>query len=246
MKVRKLLFVAVAALLVSVVGAVGRQSAVQAAPNDPFNVTLKNQCNLPDNSNFLGFPNWYKYLKGQNNPSNKDPKTNICRPALQSPNDIWLVVAAIFEIILRASGIAAVFYMIYAGFRYITSQGSPEGINAAKTSITNAITGLVLVVFAARLVGFIAGRFAGDTGNDFLLPEVAANQGALGTVINTAMQIAGGLSVVFIALGGVTYVRANGDPGTIKRAKEMIIYALVGLVVAIFASAIINFIFQRI
>ena len=246
MKLRKLLFVIVAAFSISVVGVIGQQSTVQAAPNDPFNVTLKNQCNLPDTSNFLGFPTWYKYLKGQDNPSNKDTKSNVCRPALQSPNDIWLVVAAIFEIILRLSGIAAVGYLIYAGFRYITSQGSPDGINAAKTSITNAITGLVLVVFAARLVGFIAGRFAGNTNNDFLLPEVAANQGALGTVINTAMQIAGGLSVVFIALGGVTYIRANGDPGTIKRAKEMIIYALVGLVVTILASTIINFIFQRI
>lgn len=240
---KRRLFLASLALLGALVATPLVPRAVSAA-TDPFDVPLQNQC-TPKGGSFLGFPTWYKYLKGQNNPSNKDSKANVCRPTLRSPNDIWLVVAALFEIVLRLAGIAAVIYVIYGGFRYITSQGSPDSLNAAKTSIANAVIGLVMTIFAARLVGFIAGRFTGSTNNDFLLPNVAASAGTLGTVLNLAFQIAGALAVVFIVIGGINYSRSNGDAGSIKRAKETIIYAVVGLVIALFATAIINFVLER-
>lgn len=54
--------------------------------------------------------------------------------------------------------------------------------------------------------------------------------------------LVGGLSVIFILWGGFRYVISRGDPAAVKTAKETILYAIMGIVVAILAYAIVNFI----
>jgi hypothetical protein len=102
---------------------------------------------------FLGFPTWFEYL-----PGSIDPTTKICSPQLSSLSDVWLIGAAILEILLRVATIAAVGIIIYGGVMYVTSQGEPEKTGKAKAAITNALAGLVVSVMAGAIVAFIAGR----------------------------------------------------------------------------------------
>jgi len=97
---------------------------------------------------FLGFPTWYKYLP-----------CNGGVPALTNINDIWLIVAAITEILLRVAGLVAVIMVIYGGIQYITSQGEPDKTTKARSTIINSLTGLTIAILAASLVAFVAGRF---------------------------------------------------------------------------------------
>lgn len=64
-------------------------------------------------------------------------------------------------------------------------------------------------------------------------------------VITTILVILGMVAVVMIVIGGIRYTTSNGDAGQIKSAKDTILYAVVGLIVAIFAFAIVNFIIGR-
>ncbi len=68
----------------------------------------------------------------------------------------------------------------------------------------------------------------------------------LQSVIKPIMQvliiIVGGVSVLVIVMGGLLFVLSAGDANTTKRAKDAILYAVVGLVVAIFAQAIVSFV----
>ncbi|MGC1176498.1 MAG: hypothetical protein WA843_00345 [Candidatus Saccharimonadales bacterium] len=98
---------------------------------------------------FLGFHTWYEYLPGTTS-------NGLCSPQLTSLNDVWLVVAAIIEIMLRVAAIVAVIFVIYGGFSYITSQGEPEKTGQAKSMLTNALVGLAIAVMAAAIVSFIA------------------------------------------------------------------------------------------
>lgn len=65
------------------------------------------------------------------------------------------------------------------------------------------------------------------------------------TVVNILLFIIGAISVIMIILGGIRYTISQGDSSKITTAKNTILYAVVGLGVAIFAYAIINFVISK-
>jgi hypothetical protein len=64
-------------------------------------------------------------------------------------------------------------------------------------------------------------------------------------VINLLLFIIGVISVIMIIVGGIRYTVSDGDASNIKTAKDTILYAVVGLVVALLAYAIVNFVVGR-
>jgi hypothetical protein len=100
--------------------------------------------------NFLTFNHtWYSYL---------DSKSvgGICTPVIHSINDLWLIVAAVIEILIRIAALAAIGFVIYAGFEYQTSQGSPEKTARARSILINSIVGLVIAISSAGIINLIA------------------------------------------------------------------------------------------
>lgn len=59
-------------------------------------------------------------------------------------------------------------------------------------------------------------------------------------VVNTLLFIIGVLSVVMLIVGGIRYAASAGNSSSVTAAKNTIIYALVGLVVAVLAGVIVN------
>lgn len=71
-------------------------------------------------------------------------------------------------------------------------------------------------------------------------------EGSLGmTILNLITWATGIVSVIMIIIGGFRYVLSGGDSNGIQGAKNTIIYALVGLVVAIFGQVIISFVLSK-
>ena len=66
--------------------------------------------------------------------------------------------------------------------------------------------------------------------------------GVLSTIINTMLFIIGFLSVVMLIFGGLRYIISGGNAAAVTAAKNTILYAIVGLIIAIFAYAIVNFV----
>lgn len=64
------------------------------------------------------------------------------------------------------------------------------------------------------------------------------------TIINAIIFVIGMVAVVMIILGGVNYATSQGDPGKVKKGKDTIMYGIIGLVIAILAFAIVNFVLQ--
>lgn len=65
-------------------------------------------------------------------------------------------------------------------------------------------------------------------------------------VISTLLFVLGIICVIVIIVGGILYATSNGDPKKTKQAKDTVLYAVVGLVVALLAYAIVNFVLNRI
>lgn len=78
------------------------------------------------------------------------------------------------------------------------------------------------------------------------LPEIAAGRGNLGDVLQIAIAIVAALSLLFIVIGGLRYVLSDGDPQNASKAKSTIVYALIGLLVAVAAQAIVSFVLNEV
>ena len=69
---------------------------------------------------------------------------------------------------------------------------------------------------------------------------------SLNTIINVAIGIIGFVAVAVIILGGFKYMTSSGDSNKVTSAKNTIMYGVIGLVIAILAFAIVNFVLSNI
>lgn len=68
---------------------------------------------------------------------------------------------------------------------------------------------------------------------------------AIKTITNILLFIIGAVSVIMLIIGGMKYVMSNGSPDAIKSAKNTILYAVIGIIVAIAAYAIVSFVINQ-
>ena len=141
MLIKKILMMVVVLLSINVGGALLLPSAAYAA---------EGTCGQ-SSDNFLKFPTWYKYL-------NPTPKDGGCELDFKFPDDIGKVMLALVEILLRVGGLVSVGFVIYGGFKYIISQGEPEGAKNARKTVLNAVIGVGIAASATVIVTLISGR----------------------------------------------------------------------------------------
>ena len=68
------------------------------------------------------------------------------------------------------------------------------------------------------------------------------NTGVFKQVTNTILYIVGIIAVIMLIIGGIKYVVSGGDSKKVTDAKNTVLYAIIGLVIAFLAFAIVNFV----
>lgn len=71
-------------------------------------------------------------------------------------------------------------------------------------------------------------------------------QGFVKNLVNVMLYVLGAISVIVIIFAGIFYVMSMGDATAITKAKNTLLYAVIGLVVALLAYAIVNFVLEAI
>lgn len=66
------------------------------------------------------------------------------------------------------------------------------------------------------------------------------------SIINILLFVVGVAAVIMIIVSGIRYVVSAGDQQAVASAKNAIIYSIIGLVIALMAFAIVNFVLERI
>ena len=126
-----------------------------------------------------------------------------------------------------------------------------------KTLINNALKGLLVVPALALVLGFAAVPFAqpayagfdqgisdgagaaqGEDQGDDLFGE----SGIFRTITNVLLFLIGAVSVIMLIIGGIRYTVSGGDSTAVTSAKNTILYAVIGIIVALLAYAIVNFV----
>ena len=88
----------------------------------------------------------------------------------------------ILQILLLLGGVVAVLYLLYAGFRYVTSGGDAEKAKSARAGIFSSIVGVIIIASAFALVHF--GIRIGSFVSDGAGTKISANDGSNNDVIN--------------------------------------------------------------
>lgn len=96
-------------------------------------------------------------------------------------------------------------------------------------------------------------HFAANTTTTMNINEVGNQYGSGSTFTNTVVAIINAVvgvlalvCVIVVIIGGVNYMTSSGDAGKVKKAKDTILYGVIGLVVCVLAFAIVNFVISRI
>ena len=103
----------------------------------------------------------------------------------------------------------------------------------------SALLAVPLVVNAAE-----EGSSSASTGAGQAQPTGTPDdlKGQLTVITNTLLLGIGFVSVVMLIIGGFRYVLSNGNEKSVTAAKDTILYAIIGVVIALLAFAIINFV----
>lgn len=112
---------------------------------------------LKCSSSFLGFPAWFDGLpriKGTCQVTMIDGSSNT--EGLST--FVFTIILNVIEIGLRLVAFAAVGFIIYGGFKYLTSAGSADRVTAGRKIIMNAVIGLVISFFSIAIVNLVAGN----------------------------------------------------------------------------------------
>lgn len=98
----------------------------------------------------LTFPAWFRGLTAGD--------CSIRNPGeVGLQNFIWTIVLNVVEFILQLVGYISAAFILVGGFKYMTSGGSSDGMAKAKTTILNAIIGLIISIFSVGIINVIAG-----------------------------------------------------------------------------------------
>lgn len=98
----------------------------------------------------------------QTTPSNGLPSLQqislLLQPLIPTrPLSVSGLFALVFQYIILFAGVIAIFYLIWAGIRYITASTNEDEAKKAKTAIFNAIIGIVVIILSYAIVVYVSG-----------------------------------------------------------------------------------------
>lgn len=136
----------------------------------------------PGSDGLLGFPTWYEYLDTNSN-CDVSPirhEADPIRPDEKAPINlgatIGAILLAVIEILLRVAGIVAVGYVVYGGILYMTSQGTPDKLQAAQKTILHGLIGLIIAAFAVAIVNLFSNVVTASSRNTQNIAQQTSNR----------------------------------------------------------------------
>lgn len=157
---------------------------------------------------------------------------------------IWQIVANIGNDISIFAAYLILGYVIYAGYLYTFSTGDPGKVATAKKTLLQAFIGLAIVLSANLIMSTIRIALIGGSGS--LASCASGSCIDAGTMavnaINWFITIAGVVSTIFVIYGGIAYITSNGDPNKAGKARSIIMYALIGLIIVALSGTITSFV----
>lgn len=82
--------------------------------------------------------------------------------------------------------------------------------------------------------------------NEVDVPKGQLTSLTVGNGIQLVLGVAGAIALIAITLAGLQYVLSQGNPQDTAKAKDIILYAIIGLVICILGYAIVGFVVKNV
>ncbi len=176
------------------------------------------------------------------------------------------IITALIPFIYTIAAMIALLFLIWGGIRYMTARGDPKAIDSARSTITSAIIGVLIVLFVGVIFFVVGAVFKIDIFGSIVPAAYAAqvdigcavklagdqcisaafkNVGQLFTaIIMGALFLAGLIFLAMMIWGGFRYLNAGGDPKNADAARQTLTNAGIGLLIIMVSFVIIKIITQ--
>ena len=104
------------------------------------------------------------------------------------------------------------------------------------------IVGIIIVLGAGSVSALTLQEGAEAARCDGCPADLFGDTGVFKQVTNVILYIVSIIAVIMLIIGGIKYVVSGGDSKKVTDAKNTVLYAIIGLVIAFLAFAIVNFV----
>jgi len=177
-------------------------------------------------------------------------------------DSIGQIITQLLPSIFTLAGMIALLVLIWGGIKYMTARGDPKVIDGARSTITGAIIGLMIVLLSAAIFFIFGSALKFDIFSGIFSPTPAQAQIDIGETV----KLGGGNTIgdfknigevftnilyvllfvaalVFLAMivwGGLRYINAGGDPKNAESARSTLTNAGIGLLIVVLSLVIIE------
>jgi type IV secretory pathway VirB2 component (pilin) len=151
-------------------------------------------------------------------------------------NTVEEITNSLLNNLRNVVALLAVVFIVIGGLMYIFSAGDEKKIETAKKIWTGAVIGFVIVLVAPSLlreIGTILG-WSGTSTTALTLKTIATN------VLSTLLSISGIIAMIFLVVGGITYIAAHGEEKRMETGKKIITYSVIGIALIMGALVIVK------
>lgn len=131
-----------------------------------------------------------------------DPDNELCKLGSSGNLEIGNIVSVIIQFVFVVAVILALGFLVYGGFRWLTSGGDKDAVASARGTIIGAIIGLILIVLSYFILNFVLLFLTGDGFDSISIPQIGVNSSS--DVVN------GNRIQDCIAAGGTPITDNNG------------------------------------
>lgn len=180
-------------------------------------------------NNFIGFTSWDCGVDVSDSESLKQ--------------GIWQIVTNISTDITVLAAYLILGYVIYGGYLYMFSSGEASKVSAGKKTLLHAFIGLAIVMTANIIMNTIRVVLVSNGKMGDCVTTNCVNPGdMIMNIIGWVVAISGLVAVIFLIYGGILYITSTGDASKVKKAKDTILYAIIGLIIVALAQIISAFV----
>lgn len=146
------------------------------------------------------------------------------------------VIGNIIVAILSIVTTIAVLTIVIAGMYLVLSIGDEGQKDKAKKIIQYTVVGIIVILLAQAIIDLVFKVFQGNAGGAAqIVGDVVVK------IILAIVNIVTTIAVLMIVIAGLYLIFSNGDEGQKDKAKKIIIYTIIGIVVILFARVIVQF-----